>query len=282
MHSTARYCPAQRAGHASASAVSAIPPQHGRTFRRELRISGRYRLGVRLTASYSAPRADLHDRIVRLLLEAGAVRVLDLGCGDGALAAAAAGGPLQVIGADAAAEMVRAARRHGPTVRADITVLPVADAAVDAAAAVNVLDHLGRPDSGLREARRVRRTGGLFVAGTISRADSPELAPFWRPSPTPLDTEDAPELVAATFGSVQIEPWDAPLITLPDRDAVRDFLRARFVPAAEAETLADALADRGPLPLPLTKRGALVLARKPALQARPSPEEPVRLSGCGE
>ncbi|MGH3813108.1 MAG: class I SAM-dependent methyltransferase [Pseudonocardiaceae bacterium] len=221
----------------------------------------RYRLGMRLTAAHRAPEADLHTRIVRLLLEAGAVRVLDIGCGDGALAATAAGSPLQVIGIDAAAAMVRAAHRHGPTMRAEVTALAVADAAVDAVVAVNVLDHLDRPELGLREARRVLRPDGLFVAGTISRADSPELAPIWQPAPTPFDTEDAPGLVAATFGSVETQPWDAPLITLPDRDAVRDFLRARFVPLDEAERFADALADGGRLPLTLTKRGALVLAR---------------------
>jgi SAM-dependent methyltransferase len=146
--------------------------------------------------------------------------------------------------------------------RAEVTALAVADAAVDAVVAVNVLDHLDRPEFGLREARRVLRHDGPFVAGTISRTDSPELAPIWRPAPTPFDTEDARGLVAATFGSVEIQAWDAPLITLPDRDAVRDFLLARFVPHDEAERLADALADRGPLPLPLTKRGTLVLARR--------------------
>lgn len=225
---------------------------------------GRYRLGIRLTAAHTAPGTDLHARIVRLLLGAGALRVLDVGCGDGVLAAAAAGSPLQVIGIDAAAAMARAARWQGPTMRGDITALPVADAAVDAVAAVNVLDHLDRPDRGLREVRRVLRRDGLFVAGTISRADSPELAPFWRPVRTPFDTEDAPGLVSAIFGSAEILPWDAPLVTLPDREAVRDYLRARLVPSGEAERLASALAERGPLPLPLTKRGGLVLARQAA------------------
>lgn len=146
--------------------------------------------------------------------------------------------------------------------RADVIALPVADGTVDAVVAVNVRDHLDRPDLGLREARRVLRPDGLFVAGTISRADSPELAPFWRPAGTPFDTEDAPRLVADIFGSAETEHWDAPLTTLPDRDAVRDFLRVPFRAADDAERFADALADRGPLPLPLTKRGALILARR--------------------
>ncbi|RKM77539.1 hypothetical protein COO55_32405 [Rhodococcus opacus] len=48
----------------------------------------------------------------------------------------------------------------------------------DAVVAVNVLDHLDRPALGLHEAYRVLRPDGLFIAGTISRVDSPELAPF--------------------------------------------------------------------------------------------------------
>lgn len=222
----------------------------------------RYRLGMLVTAAHGATGADLYGRIVRLLLDAGTTVVLDVGCGEGALAAAASGTPLRVVSADGAMAMVRTASRHGPAVRADVTALPVADGAVDAVVAVNVLDHLERPEDGLREAHRVLRANGVFVAGTISRTDSPELAPFWRPTPTPFDTEDAPALVAATFGSADLDPWDAPLITLPNRSAVRDFLRARFVPRDEAERLAAAIADRGPLPLTLTKRGALVFGRK--------------------
>ncbi|TQM16009.1 class I SAM-dependent methyltransferase [Pseudonocardia kunmingensis] len=220
----------------------------------------RYRLGVRLTAWYS--HADLQTRVVEHLLAAGVRTVLDAGCGDGALAAAAAGTALHVVGLDAAAPLLRAARRHGTVVRGDVTAFPVRDASVDAVVGVNVLDHLDRPAVALREAHRVLRPGGLLLAGATARADSPELAPFWRPGRTPFDAEEAPEVVAGVFGAVTTDGWDAPLVTLPDHDAVRDYLRARFVPAGDAERLADAVAERGPLPLPVTKRGVLVLARR--------------------
>lgn len=222
----------------------------------------RYRLGMRVAAAHTVRGASLQARIVEHLVAAGATTVLDAGCGDGALAAAATTGALRVIGVDAAAPMVEAARVHGPIVRGDVTALPVAGASVDAVVTVNVLDHLDRPAVALREARRVLRPGGLFVAGTVARSDSPELAPFWRPAPATFDAEDAPRIVAAVFGAVTVDEWDAPLVTLPDRDAVRDYLRARFVPADEAGRLADAVAARGPLPLPVTKRGALLLARR--------------------
>jgi hypothetical protein len=35
--------------------------------------------------------------------------------------------------------------------------------------------------------------------------------------------------VASDFGQVQVERWNAPLVRLPDRDAPRDYLIARFV-----------------------------------------------------
>ncbi|GAA5123482.1 class I SAM-dependent methyltransferase [Pseudonocardia adelaidensis] len=223
---------------------------------------GRYRLGMRVAAAHTAPGVNLQARIVELIVAAGGTTVLDAGCGDGALAVAAATWPLDVIGLDAAAPMVEAARAHGPVVRGDVAALPVADASVDAVVTVNVLDHLDRPTTALCEARRVLRPGGLFVAGTVARSDSPELGPFWHAAPGTFDSEEAPGIVAGVFGAVTVEPWDAPLVTLPDRDAVRDYLRARFVPSGEAGRLADAIAARGPLPLPVTKRGALLLARR--------------------
>jgi SAM-dependent methyltransferase len=222
----------------------------------------RYRLGIRVTAAHIAPGVNLQARIIEHLGSAGAATVLDAGCGDGALAVAAVSSPLRVIGLDAAVPMVEAARAHGPVVRGDVTALPVAGASVDAVVIVNVLYHLDQPTTALREARRVLRPGGLLVAGAVARSDSPELAPFWRPAPGTFDADDAADLVASVFGAVTVDAWDAPLVTLPDRDAVRDYLRARFVPPDEAARLADAIAERGPLPLPVTKRGALLLSRR--------------------
>lgn len=56
------------------------------------------------------------------------------------------------------------------------------------------------------------------------------------------------------FGSVEVERWDAPLITLPDAAAVRDYLAARMMPPEQAA----AAAARIRTPLAVTKRGALL------------------------
>lgn len=227
----------------------------------------RYRAGMSAAARFGTAGADLYRWIADLLDETPGerreVRVLDLGCGEGPLAAAATGRH-RVVGVDASQTMLRGARRHSPVVQGDITRLPFTRGCVDAVVAVNVLDHLDRPASALDEARRVLRPGGRLVVGAISRTDSPELAPQWRPAPTPFDSEDALEtLRAAGFTDVHSLPWDGPLVTLPDRDALAAYLRARFLPPQHASDLAAAVIARTGLPLSVTKRGALVVARSP-------------------
>ena len=64
--------------------------------------------------------------------------------------------------------------------------------------------------------------------------------------------------MAAVFARVEVERWDAPMIRLPDRDAVRDYLVARFVAPEDAAAAAHQVAT----PLTVTKRGALISARR--------------------
>jgi len=70
----------------------------------------------------------------------------------------------------------------------------------------------------------------------------------------PFDAEDAPALTAEVFDQIEAEYWDAPLVTLPDAAAVRDYMVARLVPRGRAVAAADKLIT----PLTITKRGVLV------------------------
>src|SRR5262249_54833255 len=151
--------------------------------------------------------------------------VLDVGCGEGALAAARPG----VIGLDRSPTMLAVA--PPPTALGDAVALPFPDACFGAVVTVNVLYHLPEPARALEEARRVLRGGGMFAAATVARDDSPELAHVWRAEPTSFDAEEAPGIVASVFGEVDVDAWDAPLVRLPDHAAVRDYLIARFVPS---------------------------------------------------
>jgi SAM-dependent methyltransferase len=127
--------------------------------------------------------------------------VLDLGTGDGPFRAQLGQRRGPVIGVDLSLTML--AGQAGPVVLGDATALPFASMAFVAVVAVNVLDHLADPRVAISEAHRVLRPGGLFVAATASRYDSPEFAPYWRPQPTTFDAEDAPGLVGAVFGPPQ-------------------------------------------------------------------------------
>jgi hypothetical protein len=52
--------------------------------------------------------------------------------------------------------------------------------------------------------------------------------------------------------------WDAVLLRLPSRQAIRDYLVGKGVDAGRAEAVAAGIE----VPLPVTKRGALVFARR--------------------
>jgi SAM-dependent methyltransferase len=124
-------------------------------------------------------------------------------------------------------------------------------------AAINVLYHLACPLPAIREARRVLARDGVFIAATVSRHDSPELAAVWRPRPSTFDAEDAAALAGRVFGRVAAEWWDAPLVTLRDRAAIADYLTARWVARPQAEAAAEIFAT----PLTITKRGVLLVCR---------------------
>jgi SAM-dependent methyltransferase len=101
----------------------------------------------------------------------GAERVLDLGSGAGHSALACADGAACVIGVDLTPEMVAAARRLAQerartNVRfepGDVEQLPFEDQSFDRVITRYAFHHFPRPAVALAEARRVLRTGGLFL-----------------------------------------------------------------------------------------------------------------------
>jgi len=104
------------------------------------------------------------QRIVLRLVGAGAGRLLDVGCGGGALAAELAGHNWTVTGVDVSAAQLELARARGiDVVEADAAQLPFEDASFDAA--VSMFTHTDVDDFAavLREVARVLRPGGAFV-----------------------------------------------------------------------------------------------------------------------
>ncbi|MBI1208662.1 MAG: methyltransferase domain-containing protein [Azospirillum sp.] len=129
--------------------------------------AGGYAHHARFVADFGLPLVDL-------LAPCSGERVLDLGCGDGALTETVAARGATVIGVDASLEMVAAARARGLDVRcADGQALPF-HADFDAVISNAALHWMTRPDSVLAGVRRALKPGGRFIgemggAGNVAK-----------------------------------------------------------------------------------------------------------------
>jgi len=129
-------------------------------------------------------------------------RVLDVGCGPGALTTEL----VRLVGAEAVAAVdpsesfVEAARERHPGVtveRAGAEQLPFPDAAFDAALAQLVVHFMTDPVGGLREMARVTRPGGVVGACVWDHGGGQgPLSPFWNAvqelDPAAPDESDLP------------------------------------------------------------------------------------------
>ncbi|HET9467826.1 MAG TPA: class I SAM-dependent methyltransferase [Vicinamibacterales bacterium] len=120
-------------------------------------------------------------RVLLDAMDANAIRVLDIGCGDGTLTFRLAGRSERVWGIDdsmlplqlARAEFARRPRHRAPVVmNADARRLPFADEAFDCVVLADVIEHIDAPGPVMSEAHRVLRKGGQILVTTPRRQDS--------------------------------------------------------------------------------------------------------------
>jgi SAM-dependent methyltransferase len=134
-------------------------------------------------------------------------RVLDVGCGPGALTAelVARVGADAVSAVDPSEAFVAAARTRYPGVgvqRAAAEDLPFADGAFDAVLAQLVVHFLTDPVAGLREMKRVTSPGGTVVASVWDHAgERTPVAVFWQAArELDPDVRDESQLAGARRG----------------------------------------------------------------------------------
>ena len=116
-------------------------------------------------------------------IEAGQ-RVLDVGCGPGALVAELVDRGAQVAAVDPSAQFVAAVRERYPDVdvqQATAEELPFEDASFDAALAQLVVHFMADPARGIAEMARVTRDGGVVAASVWDMVGGQApISPFWR------------------------------------------------------------------------------------------------------
>lgn len=166
-----------------------------------------------------AVAADLYDRFMgrySVLLSPqladlaevrGGQRVLDVGCGPGALTAelVARLGPAAVSAVDPSEPFVEAARERNPEVevlRASAEQLPFPDRIFDTALAQLVVHFMSDPIAGLAEMRRVTRKDGVVAACVWDHAGGQgPLSLYWRAAhDLDPDIEDESRLPGAREG----------------------------------------------------------------------------------
>jgi len=128
------------------------------------------------TAAALGSLADIHGKddswIAAELSRSGRPRkVLDLGCGAGALSNELAKHGHRVTGLDASLDHLSVAGRSDVTRKVayhhgDATRLPYADGSFDAVCAVDLLEHVAEPEQVLAEAARVLAPRGVFFFET--------------------------------------------------------------------------------------------------------------------
>lgn len=190
-------------------------------------------------------------------------RILDIGAGTGGNLAAWGAGGARAVGLDSSAEALAFCRGRGlrTLVQGDAARLPFADAAFDAATALDVLEHLDDDDAALRGIARALRPGGVLVVNVPA---APRLWSYWDEAAGHRRRYAARRLRARLEGAglrVRLLSHTNALV-LPAAAAVR------AAKALRGRSGADAPSDFFPLPGPVEALLLLYLRAEAAVLAR--------------
>lgn len=126
-----------------------------------------------------AANAETVEKLVRLLHASSESMLLDLGCGTGNYTAALQQVTQSVLGIDMSIGMIKQARAKFPELQlvcGDVTNIPFDSETFDGAFTIQVLHHVKKKDTFLREAHRVLRKDGYLAVDSCSHK---QMRAFW-------------------------------------------------------------------------------------------------------
>jgi SAM-dependent methyltransferase len=187
------------------------------------------------------------------------MRVLDVGCGPGALTAELAGrlGARNVVAADPSEPFAQACRSRVPEVNvvvAGAEQLPFEDGGFDAVLSQLVVNFIADPPDGVREMARVARSGGVVAGCVWDYADGMTLLRAFWDAAREVDPEGAAN---ADEGTVMQWCGEGELATLWRRAGLADVRAGELVVRARYDDFEDLWA---PLPTGVGPAGAFCKA----------------------
>ena len=170
-----------------------------------------------------------YDIVLQAVGEARPRRILEVGCGEGELAARMQSElAAEVIALDQSERMVELTRARGiDAIVGDVQQLPFADGEFDCALAAWMLYHVPDLDRALSELARVLRPGGRLVAVTVGLDHMGELRRLAGAPPPDLTfhAENGARLLGRRFA--RVERRDATgWVAFPDRAAAQEYVDA--------------------------------------------------------
>jgi SAM-dependent methyltransferase len=190
------------------------------------------RLAGRIAAYRFAEGPDARDLVFAAVAEVSPRRVLEVGCGQGAMAERIQHElRAEVVAVDQSEHMVELTRARGVDARvADVQELPFADGEFDCAVAAWMLYHVPDLDRALEELVRVLRRGGRLVAGTNAPEHLGELAALLggeRELPS-FNGANGEELLQRRFARVERREAYGALV-FPGREEAQAYVDATIV-----------------------------------------------------
>jgi SAM-dependent methyltransferase len=186
-------------------------------------------LAARKSIYEGASGVDAHQVVFDAVAELDPRRVLEVGCGEGELAARLVEElGVELVAIDQSTRMVELARARGVEAQVgDVQELEFEDASFDAVVAAWVLFHVPSLVRALAEIARVLRPGGRLVAATNQEdhlAEMYELVGAERVA-LPFGGENGRELLSASFARIERRDADG-TVTFTTAEAIRRYLRS--------------------------------------------------------